>query len=146
MEKYLPKIKTKKKKRVGRGYGSGKGGHTVGRGQKGQKSRKKIGIMFEGIKVRKSLLKRLPQLRGKKKFKGSGPSIILNLDDLNSLPSGTKVNIESLAKHSLVKESEAKKMGVKILSDGKLTKKLTVELPVSKSAERKIKKAGGKVN
>ncbi|MBU1070791.1 uL15 family ribosomal protein, partial [Patescibacteria group bacterium] len=44
----LPKITQRPKKRVGRGYGSGKGGHTSGRGQKGQKSRSKIPIWFEG--------------------------------------------------------------------------------------------------
>jgi ribosomal protein L15 len=64
----LPKVVSKRKKRVGRGMGSGKGSHTVGRGQKGQKSRGKINVLFEGMKVRKSLLKRLPLLRGKGKF------------------------------------------------------------------------------
>ena len=64
----LPKVVTKSKKRVGRGRGSGKGGHTVGRGQKGQKTRGKIAVLFEGMKVKKSLLKRLPLARGKGKF------------------------------------------------------------------------------
>lgn len=57
------------KKRLGRGYGSGKGGHTSSRGQKGQKSRTKIHILFEGLKVKKSTLKKFPLLRGKGKFK-----------------------------------------------------------------------------
>ncbi len=65
----LPKVKYKTKKRVGRGHGSGKGAHTVGRGQKGQKAREKVHILFEGLKVKKSLIKRLPKLRGKGKFK-----------------------------------------------------------------------------
>ena len=56
------------KKRLGRGYGSGKGGHTSGRGQKGQKSRTKVHILFEGLKVKKSTLKKFPLLRGKGKF------------------------------------------------------------------------------
>jgi ribosomal protein L15 len=64
----LPKVVTKSKKRIGRGRGTGKGGHTVGRGQKGQSSRGKIGILFEGVKMKKSLLKRLPLARGKGKF------------------------------------------------------------------------------
>lgn len=64
----LPKVSLRPKKRLGRGIGSGKGGHTSGRGQKGQKSRGKIGILFEGVKVKKSLLKRLPLMRGKGKF------------------------------------------------------------------------------
>lgn len=55
-------------KRLGRGYGSGKGGHTSGRGQKGQKSRTKMHILFEGLKVKKSTLKKFPLLRGKGKF------------------------------------------------------------------------------
>lgn len=65
----LPKIVKKDKKRVGRGYGSGRGGHTVGRGQKGQKARSKIGPLFEGTKIKKSLIQRLPMQRGKGKFK-----------------------------------------------------------------------------
>ncbi len=64
----LPRVVAKSKKRVGRGMGSGKGSHTVGRGQKGQKTRGKINVLFEGMKVRKSFLKRLPLLRGKGKF------------------------------------------------------------------------------
>jgi ribosomal protein L15 len=56
------------KKRLGRGYGSGKGGHTSSRGQKGQKSRRKMHVLFEGLKVKKSTLKKFPLLRGKGKF------------------------------------------------------------------------------
>lgn len=145
MSKKLPKIVDRRKKRVGRGYGSGKGGHTAGRGQKGQKSRRNLGILFEGLKVKKSLLRRLPQLRGKDKFKAAPGPLILNVSDLNELPSGTKVSIKNLVKRGLVNESEAKKHGVKILGNGKLKKKLTVSLPTSSSAARKIKKAGGKI-
>lgn len=65
----LPRVVEKGKKRVGRGLGSGKGGHTVGRGQKGQKSREKVGVSFFGTKMKKSLLKRLPMQRGKGKLK-----------------------------------------------------------------------------
>lgn len=65
----LPKIVKKGKKRLGRGYGSGKGGHTVGRGQKGQKARGKIHPLFTGTKTKKSLLQRLPLLRGKGRLK-----------------------------------------------------------------------------
>jgi len=64
----LPKIVQRSKKRVGRGVGSGKGSHTSGRGQKGQKSRNHVSVLFEGMKTKKSLLKRLPLLRGKGKF------------------------------------------------------------------------------
>ncbi|MBI2590719.1 MAG: hypothetical protein HYW33_02435 [Candidatus Blackburnbacteria bacterium] len=65
----LPKIKYKNRKRLGRGYGSGKGGHTSSRGQKGQKVRGKIHPLFEGQKNKKSLIQRLPLLRGKGKLK-----------------------------------------------------------------------------
>jgi len=68
MNTQLPKVVAKSKKRVGRGMGSGKGSHTSGRGQKGQKSRGTIGVLFEGMKMRKSYLKRLPLMRGKGKF------------------------------------------------------------------------------
>lgn len=66
----LPKIVSKSKKRLGRGMGSGKGSHTSSRGQKGQKSRGGLHILFEGLKTKKSFLKRLPLQRGKGKFKG----------------------------------------------------------------------------
>ncbi|OGY08339.1 MAG: hypothetical protein A2782_00750 [Candidatus Blackburnbacteria bacterium RIFCSPHIGHO2_01_FULL_43_15b] len=65
----LPKIKSETKKRLGRGYGSGKGGHTSSRGQKGQKARGKIHPLFEGQKNKKSLIQRLPLLRGRGKLK-----------------------------------------------------------------------------
>lgn len=131
-------------KRRGRGYGSGKGGHTTGRGQKGQKSRTKIHILFEGLKVKKSTLKRLPLLRGKGKFKARVKPIPVRIDALNVFNVGSKVNIKSLVEKNIVKYTEAKKSGVKILGGGKLTKKLTVEVPVSKSAGKMIVKAGGK--
>ena len=56
------------KKRLGRGYGSGKGGHTSSRGQKGQLSRTNVHVLFEGLKVKKSTIKKFPLLRGKGKF------------------------------------------------------------------------------
>ncbi|MBI3290281.1 hypothetical protein HYZ78_02705 [Candidatus Microgenomates bacterium] len=65
----LVKIVKNRKKRVGRGAGSGKGSHTVGRGQKGQKSREKVSVSFFGTKMKKSLLKKLPMQRGKGKLK-----------------------------------------------------------------------------
>jgi len=64
----LPKVTRRPKKRVGRGVGSGKGSHTSGRGQKGQGSRDGIPVLFEGMKMKKSLIKRLPLKRGKGKF------------------------------------------------------------------------------
>jgi len=142
----LPKTTTKKKKRVGRGYGSGKGGHTSGRGQKGQKSRNKVGLLFEGTKRRKSLMGRLPMMRGKSKLKSfSKKPIIINLKFLNLLEEETTVDIKTLIKKGIIDKKTATEKGVKILGDGQLNKKLTIALPVSKAAKEKIKKAGGKI-
>lgn len=58
---YLPKIKSKPKKRIGRGQGSGKG-KTAGRGLKGQKARNRTRLGFEGGQLK--LIKRLPFVRG----------------------------------------------------------------------------------
>lgn len=145
MENKLPKVKTKSKKRVGKGYGSGKGGHTVGRGQKGQKSRTNINILFEGVKVKKSFVKRLPLKRGKNKFKAKGKPMVIKTRYLNLFPSGSKVTLESLVKQGIVREKDVKDYGVKILGDGAVTKKLTILVPISNSAAKKIEKAGGKV-
>jgi len=140
----LPKIVAKKGKRLGRGYGSGKGGHTVGRGQKGQKARKDVSLLFEGVKMKKSLIKRLPLKRGKGKLKARGKPIIVKTKYLNLLPSGTNVDIASLIKYRIV-EDDARRVGVKILGDGDVEKKLNIAVPISKSAARLIIKAGGKI-
>lgn len=142
----LPKTTTRRKKRLGRGYGSGKGGHTVGRGAKGLKARGKVGLAFEGTKTKKSFLKKLPLQRGKGKFKSLKPkSLIVNVKHLNLYKKGERVNLTTLAKKGIIATDETKKQGVKILGDGDLQVALTVELPTSKGAAKKIIKAGGKV-
>ncbi len=140
----LPSIKTKSKKRIGRGMGSGKGSHTVGRGQKGQKSRRTIHPLFEGTKMKKSLIQRLPLQRGKGKLKPRGKEvIIINVGTLDLLPDNSKVDRALLVKMGFLTASN--KLTVKILGSGNLTKKLTVELPVSASARLTIEKAHGTV-
>lgn len=142
----LVKTTEKSKKRIGRGHGSGKGGHTVGRGTKGQKARGRIPLLFEGTKMKKSLLKRLPLKRGKGKFKPLKPSaIIVNLKYLNLFKPGEIVNIDTLAQKGIVKKEDGKKYGVKILGEGELGIALKVQLPSSKGAAKKIEEAGGKV-
>ena len=145
MSEKLVKVIKKRKKRVGRGYGSGRGGHTSGRGQKGQKTRSNLGILFEGVKVKKSLIKRLPLRRGKGKFKAKKKPLVVKLAYLNILPQGTVVDLDALIKHNIVDAKQARKYGVKILGDGDLKKKLTIKLPLSKSAGKKVVKAGGKI-
>jgi large subunit ribosomal protein L15 len=141
----LPGVRNRRGKRVGRGYGSGKGGHTVGRGVKGQRSRGKIGILFEGVKVKKSLLRRLPLRRGKGKFRAVDKPIVVRIDYLNVLKDGQKVNLESLVEAGIVNRDDAERYGVKILGGGEIKKKLSVELPISRSAAAKVAAAGGKV-
>jgi len=141
----LPKTTKRSSKRIGRGIGSGKGGHTSGRGQKGQKSRGSVGIMFEGTKMRKSLIKRLPFLRGKGKFKSGRKPIIINLKFLDFLPANSLVDLNILAKNNLISREQALKFGVKILGDGQISKPLIIKLPISKKAAEKIIKAGGKI-
>src|SRR3972149_3826132 len=115
MKDSVPKVVGKRRKRLGRGYGSGKGGHTVGRGQKGQKARGRIGVLFEGMKVKKSLLKRLPFLRGKDRFKGEAGSVIVSLSSLNILSQDSKVDKETLIKNKIVDAHDAELFGVKVL-------------------------------
>ncbi|HUV42692.1 MAG TPA: 50S ribosomal protein L15 [Patescibacteria group bacterium] len=142
----LPKTTKRKKKRVGRGYGSGKGGHTSGRGAKGLKARGKVGLTFEGTKTKKSFIKKLPLQRGKGRFKSLKPKpLVVNLKYLNLFKKGEKVNLTTLAKKRIITSDKAEKQGVKILGDGDLNVALTIELPASKGATKKIEKAGGKV-
>ena len=131
---------------MGRGYGSGKGGHTVGRGQKGQKSRSKPHLLFEGKKTQKSLLRRIPLLRGKGKLKSKkNKPLVVNVSFLNLLPPRSRVDINLLVKHHLVDEKEAKKYGVKILGGGDIGRPLVVSLSCSRGAKKKIEKAGGEI-
>ena len=137
----LPTTVTRPKKRVGRGIGSGKGGHTTGRGTKGQKARGKVRLGFEGTKTKKSFVKKLPMLRGRGKFKpwGSHPEII-NLKDLADWLAKTPVTVENLIKQGLVESGP-----VKILGNGEVKVALTVKVATSKQAAEKITKAGGKI-
>jgi len=143
--KQLKPTTTRSKKRVGRGYGSGKGGHTAGRGAKGQKARGKVPLYFEGTAMRKSLIRRLPMLRGKLRFKSiKTQPIIFNLKHLNLLPKNSTVDTKALIKQGLLPK-EAINFPVKILGDGQLKHPLKVALPTSKSAAKKIIKAGGQL-
>jgi large subunit ribosomal protein L15 len=138
--------KTKSKKRIGRGHGSGRGGHTSTRGAKGQKARGSISLIFEGTKLKKSWIKRLPLLRGKGKFKSQqNKTAILSLNDLSCFASGDKVDISALIEKKLLKKGFDSRFSVKILGDGEIKIPLTVSLPCSAKAAKKIEKAGGKI-
>ena len=143
----LPKISKKAKKRIGRGHGSGRGGHTSTRGSKGQKARSSVGLFFEGTKSKKSLLKRLPLFRGKGKLKPQKKAkVVVNLKYLGLFKGNEEVTRESLKSKGILAGDLPDDVGVKILGEGKIEVPLTVLLPVSKGARKKIEKAGGKVN
>ena len=142
----LPKTTIKSKRRVGRGYGSQKGGHTIGHGQKGQKSRGKMPLLFAGTKNKKSIVQRLPILRGKNKFKAlEAKPLLITLTDLNTLVKNAEVTIDSLAQAGVVKLKVARLRGVKLLKNGKLNHPLTIKIPVSAGAKAAVETAGGKV-
>jgi len=135
-----PKASWHRKKRVGRGQGSGLG-KTAGRGGKGQKAR--TGNMrFEGFEGGQSpLQRRLP------KFGFISPNRIIyavvNLADLNGFDAGTTVDEAALKGKGLVK---GRYDGVKVLGRGDLAKKLTVKVhKLSGKAREAIEKAGGAV-
>ena len=137
----LMKLVRRPKKRLGRGHGSGKV-KTSGRGTKGQRARGKIRIGFEGGQL--PLIKRLPLLRGKDRNNSRGAKAYpLSVDRLNTLPEGTTVSLETLRKYHMIDSAVTK---VKVLGGKALTVKLTVQVPVSKSAQKAIEKAGGSIS
>jgi len=108
----LPKITSKSKKRVGRGYGSGKGGHTSGRGQKGQKSRSKVPIWFEGGQL--PLIRRTPFIKGKGRFKSIKPQpITINLTRLNNFKKDSTVNLKTAIETLKLHPKRTEKHGLK---------------------------------
>lgn len=129
------------KKRLGRGYGSGKGGHTSSRGQKGQKSRGKVPAYFVGSSW--VWFKRLPFIRGKARFNSLKPTVTLTFAHLNSFKAGSVVDRNSLYKQGIISKSEFTRAKLKLVNTGKIEKKLKVNLPATASAIQTIKKLGG---
>lgn len=131
---------TKRKRRVARGIGSGKG-KTATRGTKGQKARRQIPAWFEGGQT--PIHRRLPVKRGFRNINHKEYSII-NLDDLENLfKAGDEVTPEKLLESGIINQL---KDGVKVLAFGEVSKKLTVKAhKFSKQAAEKISAAGGEV-
>ena len=94
----LTKIKTKSAKRLGRGIGSSVG-RTSGRGQKGDKARGKAKLTFDGTKIKKGWIKRLPFLRGKHRLNKQEIAIVFRLEQIATWYKETEVvDAKSLAK------------------------------------------------
>lgn len=131
---------THAKKRVGHGPGSGLG-KTSGRGQKGQKARSggSINPVFEGGQL--PLYRRLPK-RGFSNYPFKKEYAVINLSDLNVFEDGTVITPALLKERGIVKKQLS---GVKVLGEGQLEKKLTVQAhKFSKSAIEKINESGSK--
>ncbi len=130
----------RKKKRVGRGPGSGRG-KTATRGHKGALSRsgytQKLG--FEGGQM--PLHRRLPKRGFTNIFKKE--YVLVALNDLNRFESGSTVDREALIKAGVIKKSDAM---VKVLANGDISVSIALEVDkVSASARAKIEAAGGSV-
>ncbi len=136
----------KKKIRVGRGIGSGKG-KTSSRGHKGQKSRSGVAIKsFEGGQM--PLYRRLPK-RGFKSFNNKSIAI-LNLTRIQSIIDNKKYEITNNLDLKILKQKKLinkKFLKLKILGNGEIKKNVEISAHyASKQASEKILKAGGKIN
>ena len=124
--------------RKGRGHGSGNG-KTAGKGHKGQKARSGAPRPgFEGGQM--PLYRRLP----KRGFKNINSKIIvgINVSELERFDNDSTVSVDTLIETGIVKNPRD---GVKILGNGELTKKLTVQANAfSAGAKEKIEALGGK--
>ena len=135
----------KKRMRVGRGIGSGKG-KTSGRGGKGQTARSGVRIKgFEGGQM--PLHRRLPKRGFNNVFRVEYAEI--NLDriqqaiDAKAIDAGSAINAESLVKAGVLRRAKA---GVRLLGRGEIKTKINIEVHgASKSAVEAVEKAGGSV-
>lgn len=125
--------------RKGRGPGSGNG-KTAGKGHKGQNARSGGGVRpgFEGGQI--PLYRKLPKRGFNNKFATN--YAIVNLSALNVFEDGATVTVNDLVEKRIVRKTLD---GVKVLGNGKLEKKLTVQANAfSASAKEQIEQAGGK--
>ena len=130
---------TKEAKRIGRGHGSGNG-KTAGKGHKGQKARAGHGMRagFEGGQM--PLQRRVPKRGFNNIF--AEEWLAINVSALEVFEDGTVVDAAALTAKGIIKKAN---LPIKVLGNGKLTKKLEVKLNAySASATEKINAAGGK--
>ncbi len=127
----------KRKKRIGRG---GARGTYCGRGVKGQKARAGTG----GEPMIRGLIKRYPKLKGHNTSR-SKKNAVVNLENLEvTFQDGDEITPDLLVEKGLIRRVDGKVPEIKILGSGKIKKSLTIkDCKISKSAKKKIKKAGG---
>lgn len=140
-----PKPNKKTKKRIGRGQGSGRGGHTVGRGHNGQLSRSgfKEKFWFEGGQM--PLQRRIPKFGFNNPFRKEYTA--LNVETVEQFIEkgtlGSTITISDLRDAGIIAKSEL----VKLLGDGEITQKVDIEVHAfSESAKNKVEEAGGSVS
>ena len=129
----------KESKRIGRGAASGQG-KTAGKGHKGQKARSGGGVRpgFEGGQM--PLARRVPKRGFNNIF--AKKIIAINLSVLDKFEDGAVVNADALIEKGIIKKAYD---GIKVLGNGKVTKKVTVQATAfSASAKAAIEAAGGK--
>jgi len=136
---------THSRKRLGRGIGSGSG-KTGGRGVKGQKSRSGVAINgFEGGQM--PIYRRLPKRGFNNIF--AADYVVVSLGRIQAAVDAGKLDAKATIDAAALKAAgviRRPKDGVRVLSDGELKAKVTLEVAgASKSAVEKIEKAGGKV-
>ncbi len=133
---------TKQKRRPGRGIGSTKGGHTSGRGTKGQWARQGalVPLWFEGGQL--PLVKRLPMLRGKGRLKPTTQVVTITLADLQKVQAEV-VTIETLKLEKMIPETATR---VKVIATGEITKEVSVKgLAITDTARKQIEAVGGTI-
>ena len=129
----------KEPKRIGRGHGSGQG-KTAGKGHKGQKARSGGSIRpgFEGGQM--PLQRRIPKRGFNNIF--AKKIVAINLSDLNVFEDNEVIDAKALIDKGIIKKEYD---GIKILSNGEMSKKLIVKANAfSEAAKQKIEEAGGK--
>ncbi|NOY14811.1 MAG: mitochondrial large ribosomal subunit protein uL15m [bacterium] len=131
----LTNIVDKRKPRVGRGYSSGRGGHTSTRGSKGAKARGKISVIFTGTKHKKSLWQRLPVMRGGGFLKPHKPTLAVTLRQISPYikKANQVVDLAFLVKEGIITPRQAKNYQVKLVATGTLDKPINLKLPASQT-------------
>jgi len=139
----LTSVTSSAKKRVGRGYGSGKGGHTSGRGTKGQNSRNggTRPLWFEGGQL--PIIKRMPMLRGKGRLVSLDQIGEVTLEDLNKVSSGD-VTLDTLRLAKIVGRQTRQ---AKIIATGSVKQIVNLKgVSTTPAAKKAIEAAGGSVS